>query len=143
MSRNQRHERGRAHRRGSILIVAIVCLAVVMALVGGMLLSALRSTRQLRTERDLRQCQLLLAAGIARAESQLAATANYQGETWRLSADQINSTAAGEVTIQVATDAASKQRELQVVAEYPLGDETSVRRSQTIIVPITRPERQE
>ncbi|HEY2415535.1 MAG TPA: hypothetical protein VGI40_25055 [Pirellulaceae bacterium] len=137
------HKCRQRHRQGAILIVALVCLAIVMALIGGMLLCALRSTRQLRSERDLRQCELLLAAGIARATHQFATASDYRGETWQLPAEQVSNNAAGEVTIRLNPDAASNQPQIEVIAEYPAGSETSVRRSQTIPVPITRPARQE
>jgi len=120
-----------------VLVAALVCLAIVMALIGGMLLSALRTGRQLHTERDLRQCELLLAAGITRVANQTANVANYRGETWQLSADQIIGTAPGEVTIEVIAESAANQRQLHITAEYPLGSETSIRRSQIIHVPVT------
>jgi len=142
MNQNRRHH-GIRQRRAAILIAALVCLAIVMALVGGMLLSALRSARQLRTERDLRQCQLLLTAGIARAKAQLADSPDYRSEVWRLEAEKISNSAVGEVTIRINANAPPNQRQIDVIAEYPLGSETSIRRSQTIFVPITRPARQE
>jgi hypothetical protein len=137
------HKRHKPSRRAAILIAALVCLTIVMALVGGMLHAALRSTRQLRSERDLRQCELLLAAGIDRANHKLATAPDYRGDTWQLSPDQLNGGAAGEVTIHITAEPVSNSRQIEVMAEYPLGSETSIRRSQTILVPITRPARQE
>jgi len=130
-------------RRAVILIAALVCLSIVVALIGCMLLAALQSGRQLHVERDLRQCELLLAAGIARANSQVLNNADYRGEKWQFAADQIIGSSAGEVTIEIAADSASDKPQFHVVAEYPLGSDTSIRRSQTILVPITRPMRQE
>ena len=103
------------------------------------------TTRQHRRaiERDLRQCELLLGAGIVRAANQAANNTEYRGEKWELSAEQITGKAAGEVTIEIVPETAGEKRQLLVVAEYPIGGETSIRRSQTIFVPFTRPTRQE
>jgi hypothetical protein len=121
-------------RRAAVLIAALVCLAIVMALVGAMLLAALRTGRQLHVERDLRQCELLLSAGIARATSQIAQARDYRGETWRLSSDEITGAAAGEVKIEAVPDSPTSDAQLRITAEYPLGNETSIRRSKTIHV---------
>ena len=129
--------------RGVVLIAALVCLSIVMALVGSLLLTALQSNRQLHLERDRRQCELLLEAGIARAKSHVSANEKYAGETWRLPAEQITGNAEGQVTIEVVPDPVNSQNALHIVAEYPLIGEMSIRRSQTIYVPFTRPTRQE
>jgi hypothetical protein len=105
-----------------------------MMMLGGMLLAAVRSTRQLRRERDLRQCEHLLQAGIDRAAQRLTSDSAYRGETWSLPAPQIVGTADGRVAIEVA-DKEGRTQQVTVVAEYPLGDETSIRRSRTIVIP--------
>ncbi len=128
-------------RRAGVLIAALVCLSIVMALVGCMLLAALQAGRQLHVQRDLRQCELLLAAGVARAVNLASNSAEYRGEKWRMSAEQIIGNAAGEVTIEIVPDTGGEKRQLLVVAEYPLGDVASIRRSQTILDPFTRPTR--
>jgi hypothetical protein len=132
--RNPPNNRSRT-RGASILIAALVCLTIVMALLGGMVLSALRAARQLHVERDLRQCELLLAAGAARAISQFDATADYRGEIWRLDANDITTTAPGDVTIALLSDSQANRRQCRIVAEYPSGSETSIRRSQMIQLP--------
>jgi type IV secretory pathway VirB3-like protein len=129
-------------RRATVLIAALVCLSIVMALVGCMLLAAMQTGRQLHVERDRRQCELLLAAGVMRA-SHASNTANYRGEKWRIPDEQIIGKSAGEVTIAILPDSVNEKRQLLVVAEYPLSGETSIRRSQTILVPFTRPAGQE
>ena len=49
-------------RRGMVLVAALVCLVVVMALLGHMLVGALRTGRQMHRERDRRQCDFPIAA---------------------------------------------------------------------------------
>src|SRR4051794_1563748 len=111
----------RRHRRGTILIVALVCLVVIMALIGGLLRGTLRARRQLHAERDKRQAELLLRAGIDRAAFRLNKDADYRGETWDLPADSVVGTGAAQVTIKAVRAAADKAWQLHVVAEYPLG----------------------
>ena len=123
---------------GAVLIVTLVCLAVVMALLGSMLLALLRTGRQLHVERDLRQCELLLQAGLERAAYRLATRPDYRGETWTLGEDEIISAGKGQVTITREAGELGESRQLSVVAEYPLGTDSSIRRSRTISNPLKR-----
>jgi type II secretory pathway component PulK len=117
-------------RHGAVLIVTLVCLTIVMALVGTMLVSAMRSGRQLKAERDLVQCELLLQAGIDCAADKLAASpADYKGETLEITAAEIGGSMAGQVTIEVTRN--GQQPQVRVRAEYPAGSDHSVRRSRT------------
>lgn len=56
-----------SHRRGAVLIVALVCMLVMMSIVGGMLQGAVLARRQLHEQRDLRQAEAILEAGADRA----------------------------------------------------------------------------
>jgi hypothetical protein len=122
----------RRARRGAILLAALVCLTIVVSIVGSMLLAALASGRQVRTERDLRQCELLLQAGVDRALYRGARQSGYSGETWAPAADEIIGTGEGRVTIEAARDGSPAQRQFVITAEYPAGSEFSIRRSRTI-----------
>ena len=125
----------RSKRRcGAVLVAALVCLAIIVAMVGSMLLAAINAGRQLHAERDLRQCELLVQAGADRAAYRLATETDYRGETWTLAADKIVGSSDGKLTIEVSTDAGQKTRQLSIVAEYPAGGETSIRRSRTISI---------
>jgi type II secretory pathway component PulK len=128
---NMRVRRRVRSQRGTILVVALVCLLVIMTLVGQMLLSVVRTGRQWKVERDARQCELLLQAGMNRALEQLSKNADYRGSTHELPAEQIIAQGAGRVVIEV-TRPGENQVELRVQAEYPLGSEHSVRRSRVL-----------
>lgn len=125
----------KANRRGTILIVALLCLLVVMSLLGTMLLAVLQSTRQLHTERDLRQCELLLQSGIERAFTQLARQPDYAGETEDIAAAEIIDQGSGRITITVNPTIADAPPQLQVAAEYPANSEFAIRRSRTFSLP--------
>lgn len=130
----------RFHHRGTVLVAALVCMAIVGALVGSMLLAALRASRQLHAERDLRQCELLLEAGLSRAAQRLATETDYRNETWTLAADQITGASDGQVSIDLLPASDTNPRSLRVTAEYPTGGETSICRSRVIVLsPKTSP----
>jgi hypothetical protein len=135
--------RAARQRRGVVLVAALVCLLVVMALLGNLLLGTLRTSRRLHAERDLRQCELLLQAGMDRAAFRLAKEADYRGETWTLPAAAIAGTGDGQVTVEVTREVDSKPRQLSIVAEYPVGGERSIRRSRTILIRSQTPQSQE
>ena len=121
-------------RSGTVLVAALVALAIVMSLLATMLLAAVQARRQLWVERDARQCDLLLRAGVQRARFRLAADPEYAGETWLLAADAFDDGRHGQVTIRAAkgaNDDAQELGHLEIIAEYPLGEEMSVRRSFT------------
>lgn len=119
-------------QRGVVLVAALVCLLIVTTMLGQMLLSVVRSGRQLHLERDRRQCELLLQAGIERAAHRAARDAEYSGETWRVPAADLLGQGDGEVKIEPVADENGSAARLHIVAEYPVGSEHSVRRSRTI-----------
>jgi hypothetical protein len=125
------------NRRGLVLTAALVCLVVSMAIIGTMLKAALTARRQLHTERDVRQAELLLQAGFDRAASKLAADSTFNGDTWELTADEIIGRGTARVTtkIEPADASGTPTWQIHVVAEYPLGRDFPIQRSQTFAVP--------
>lgn len=132
-----------AHRqrqpRGAVLFAALACLLIVMSILGSMLQGALRARRQLHVERNCRQTECLLQAGLERAAYRLANEADYRGETWKLkiapaaalsNADQHDA----QVVIEASPTSDGAPWEVSIVAEFPYGDERSVRRSRTFVV---------
>ena len=129
-------------KRGVALITALICLAIVMALIGNMLVGALQISRQMRVERDRRQCELLLQAGLDRAVLRISAAALYQGEVFDLRAADIIQRGDGRVTIEVSREAGAPPQ-IHVVAEYPVGSDRSIRRSRKVQLKSTTPLLQE
>lgn len=126
-------------RHGAVLVVVLVCLLVIMAILASMLKGTLLAHRQLHKERNLRQTELLLQAGSDRARYRVANDTNYRGETWNLPADAIADKGPGRVTIEVSPADGQAAQTAKIVAEYPLGDETSIRRSRTFQFPTQKP----
>ena len=120
--RNLRHG-----RRGSVTGLVLVCLLVVVSLVGTTLQSAQQARRQLQTERDFRQTELLLQAGIERAAYRLASDQEYRGETWEPASQLLAN--RGRIVIETKPSSRGDKWDLNVVAEYPVGSPRSVRRS--------------
>ncbi|HEY4232837.1 MAG TPA: hypothetical protein VGM76_05410 [Lacipirellulaceae bacterium] len=141
--RQQRVRRHAGRRHGTVLVAALVCLLVMMTILGNMLLGSLRARRELHPERDLRQTELLLAAGADRAAYRLSTQADYRGEVWHLPGESIVSNGDAQVTIEATRDSDTKPWQVRVVAEYPRGGELSIRRSRTFLVPNHSPQTQE
>jgi hypothetical protein len=126
-----------------MIVAALVCLLVVTSIVGSMLQSALRARRQLHAERNRRQTELLLEAGANRAAARLAVEGEFRGDTWILPADEIVGLGEGRVTSEITRNSDTEVWQLQIVAEYPLGREFSIRRSRSFQRPFTRSQAEE
>ena len=122
----------RRHHTGTVIVAALVAVVVALALIGAMLQATLRVQRQLHAERNLRQCELLLQAGVERAAFGLHHEADFRQETWKLEPDSVVGLGAASVTIEASSIADQSAWQVEVVAEYPLGDVRSVRRSCTV-----------
>ena len=131
MSKFITQEPPRCDRRASILICVLVCLAVATALVVQATQSALRARRDVRSQRHLRQTELLLEAGVQRAAQRLSANADYAGETWDLSAQAIPGCDSAEIVIAVSSLDGDWPRRVQVVARLSAGAPDVVQRSYT------------
>ena len=132
-----RKSTGVRHRRGVVLICVVVCLSVVTMMLGAMLKTTLLTQRQLRVERNLRQAEWLLQAGLERAAFRLAQEPDYQGETWQLDAAQIVGPDAGQVTIEVTREFPDDIATVRVVAQYPLDSPYAIQRSHTFALAAT------
>ena len=77
----------------------------------------------------------MLEAGCDRAAAQLTNENEYRGETWKLPADAIAGTGEGRVTIEASRNNGQSTWAVNVLAEYPQGSATSVRRSRTFQFP--------
>jgi hypothetical protein len=145
----------RPRRSAAILIVALVTLLVVSSLALSMVKRALDDRRQLRQEHDLQQVELLVDAGLRRAAIRLAGDADFDGETWDISAAELNGHGDARIVIEVtrapvdesveeesdeeseesSDDAPAAEAQLiRVAAEYPFGSETSIRRTHTVTI---------
>jgi Tfp pilus assembly protein PilX len=107
-------------RRGAAMAAVLVCLLVV-ALVGAALVKRMVSHhRQLRQHHRQLQAFWLAESGVERAAARLAASSEYEGESWRIAADAMEGAADAVVTVRVERIAeAPKRRAISVTARYP------------------------
>ncbi len=89
-----------ANRRGVMLLATVICLAVVTTISGVIIQGMIIRHRQSRSEQDQLQALWLTESAAQRALSRLMET-DYQGETWRIPANQIDRKHAGQVIIKV------------------------------------------
>jgi len=107
--------------------MALVCMAVSLALAMAMLRNTGMNRRALRTERDLRQVECLLAAAADLGQRRLAAGADLD-EVIMLPPAEL--TGSARITL---APVASPGGSLQIVVEYPLEGPLTIRRSRTIM----------
>jgi Tfp pilus assembly protein PilX len=103
-----------------VLILILACLAIAAVLLITGVKLAVASHRLTRTFNWNVQAQWLAESGLGRAAAQLAADANYTGETWTIPADSFGDDDAGIVKIEVVTVADQASRRLvKVEADFP------------------------
>ncbi len=116
-------------RRASILVCVLICLAVTTALITSTVRTALVARRAMRTQHQLRQTELLLAAGVQRAAVQFQAMSDYSGETWKLSPNTIPGIEAAQVRIELTPVDGDSPREVHVTARLSIAEHAAVQRS--------------
>lgn len=127
-------DRSSSHRRGSVMVLALACLAVASAIALSMLRAATTSHRSLRSERHLRQVECLLAAATATAHAHLAT-----GGPDALATDRVillepaALTGVGSARVTLARDIDAIPPAIRVVVEYPLEGPATIRRSRTVL----------
>ncbi len=139
--------RRRPHRAGMTLFVALAVLVVVSLLAADMLRrTALAQQEVISTRRQL-QASLLAESGLARARLARRLDPSYVGETWRLSAADLElpphlaaaNSPAAVVTIKVITNVAGQPTGIMVIAEFPAASlhRVRVRRDEPVDAPRT------
>jgi type II secretory pathway component PulK len=124
-------------RRGVVVVAAVVAFAIAATFLFYLLKNTLDQQRQMLTHRQEIQADWLAAAGIDRALAKLKQSPDYNGETWRVPADELSDTAAAEVVIQIEDSNLFNQRKITAQANYPL--DTPHRARKTLAKTITLP----
>jgi len=124
-----------APRRGAVLLMTIVCVAVSLTILAALVnIAHLRYATQKNHQRRA-QATCLLESGLERAVASLAADPAYKGETWKIAANEFNAAAAADtppalVRIEIKTVADnSDKREIHITADYADEPKLSARRS--------------
>jgi hypothetical protein len=122
-------------RRATALIVVLVSLAITTLLF-------LAATKMIVVQRksielNARQIQAdwLADSGIRRAAARLASDANYRGEAWKISVDELGGRDAGLVTIKVErVPGKQDRRSVHVEADYPPEIEQRARERREVVI---------
>jgi hypothetical protein len=143
-------EKPKTGSRGMVLVCMLVCVAIATSLVTATLQSALRARHELRLQRQLRQTELLLTAGLERAVARLRSDAAYSGEMWELDPATLPGNPPGRVRIEVTSVRAEESssdrpgpRQIHVVARLSSGVLRGTQRSDTLILDIPAPPTEE
>lgn len=134
----------RGRRSGAVLIAVLVCLSIATAIATLTVRQSLDARRQGRVERQVRQTQYLLDAGIRRAIERLRADDRYAGETWEptaaltrfggvrveiritpVAADDAADDAADEDPVGVDQAAVAVERRVEITARLGPGPTTA------------------
>jgi hypothetical protein len=105
-------------RRGIVLAAAVACVFLSVILSAGLATSVLARHRQLQSEERQMQAAWLAESALARAAARLQSDAQYSGETWLLSAEDLGGRHAGKAIIAVAAEGEGARR-VTVEVLYP------------------------
>lgn len=122
-------------RRGAVLVMVLVCMMVALAILVSLVKLAAAGRRMVDEQSWQVQAVWLAESGLERAAWRLATDADYTGETWTLSADQLAAADAAVVTIQVETIREQPNgRLVRVQADYPDHPQHRARESKQAVV---------
>lgn len=133
----------RIRRRGAVVLMALVCIAVAAVMFMALLRLFVMERGALRTEAWKAQAAWLVESGLERAAARLAADPEYQGETWQIPGDALGGDDSAVVRIEVRTVPEQSDRRLvHVRADYPDDPQHRARESKQLVIEV-RPSSQE
>ena len=107
------------NRRGTILVVILVCFVVASVVFTLLLKSVAAERRAMETRLWSAQAQWLAEAALERAAARLAADANYTGETWTIPAEELDgNSGVARIRVEAIADRPG-HRQVSVEADYP------------------------
>jgi hypothetical protein len=114
------------------LVAVLAAMAVVLAMIGGMLKIGLLGRRQLLKELELRQAECLLEAAADRAVARLRVDSGWTGGRTTVASEGI--VGAGDATVTTTVTPSAFGVVLGIVVDYPAGRPDSVRRERSFPV---------
>ncbi len=128
-----------SQRSGAFLIVAMICLVLTTGLLGMLLKMAVLSRKAARMEAAALQAEWLAESALDRAAAKLKGDAGYQGETWNITKEDLGGPYAGAVKIAVKPSEATPEREVEVIARFPLEGSNTVKRTKRLAIAVSVP----
>jgi len=132
----------KAHRDGAVLALVMIGLLVASLIGLTLIQSVLSQTRQMQTLSRQQQCFWLAEAGVQRATQAIAKSTKYEGETWTVPAEVLDTPQPGVVMIELsAAKGTPALREVRVEARLSEGPVRRIicRREFAVPVPPERP----
>ena len=125
----------RLGRRGFVLLVAMVCVAITAVVFVALLRLALAQEEAVRADAEQLQASWLAESAVDRAVAKLRADNGYRGETWNLPAQALAGVddAVVEIKIELVPERPEFRR-INVRADYPSRTEFRSRRSKSIAI---------
>jgi type II secretory pathway component PulK len=107
------------NRRGTILVVILVCFIVAATIFTLLVKSAVSERKTMETHLWSAQAQWLAEAALERAAARLAADANYTGETWTIPAEELDgNSGVAKIRVEAIADKPGR-KQVSVEADYP------------------------
>jgi hypothetical protein len=126
-----------ARSRGTALILVLVALAVTTLLFMAAMKMIVVQRKTIEVNARQIQAGWLADSGIRRAAARLAAEADYRGETWNISAEDLGGRDGGIVTIKVEqVPGKADRRAVHVEADYPPELEQRARETRDVTIGI-------
>ena len=108
------------NRRGSVLIIILVCFVLAAAMFAMLARQTLTERRAAETQLWTAQSQWIAEAAVERAAARLTADAKYSGENWAISAAEMGGKQGARARIHVEPLAGRPDSRLvRVEADYP------------------------
>ena len=108
------------HRRGTIVLIPMLCLVLSLAVIGGLLKQTSIELKQLKKEQFLIQANWLADAAAQRAARKLREEQNYTGETWTVLPEELGGKFPGSIVIEINRSPQNNQPiTIRTLASYP------------------------
>jgi hypothetical protein len=101
-----------------VLAAALACVFAMVVLSAALASSAIRRQRQFKSQERQLQAEWLGQSALGLAAARLRADAEYQGETWRPTAAELESRYAGRAVISIM-ETESESRIVTIEVFYP------------------------
>ena len=133
---------GRSRQRGLVSVAVLIGLIIIGLICAGLLKVALARRSEVALEERRSQTEWLAESGLERASARLAASGDYQGETWEIPAEDLGGRGPAKVLIEIQPIADRlDHRKVRVQADYPSESSLRTRQTREIIIKITPPSR--
>jgi hypothetical protein len=133
----QRINNSRWARRGSVFPIFVVALLLVTTVTGSLIKATVLQKKRVSLTNVSAQAEWLAQSGLDRAIAQLAESAEYAGEEWKISNDQLGGkhSAIVDLTVKAISDT---QKQITARARYPVESEQRALITRTRIVSGTK-----